>query len=330
MVAPAARACARRASELFAWGASLSTVRCRIQAQFRYIPCDIREASSVAAQEALRVIRRRTDPCPPDPYYGSPLVSRRISFRARTSESQRARADVSDMSTATSPSPVIPPSGIATILPGNESTVVEATQEIPLIIDVPESEDVFAREFDEVQSGTPSVIGDSTELSQTPTQLESDTAQNVLEPTQVIEDRTARIAVTLYHPRRRTEGAEPLRPVEQITLDPTGAPPPIDLHALAEAALDSVMPAMETSSGSTTVSSSSVIAAPPIVTQGSRSSGPTATVTTVVVTTTTSVPAPVITLIRTPPPVVVGGRLPRRHLPLGRPQLAIEDRPCPS
>jgi len=144
VVAPAARACARRASELFAWGASLSTVRCRIQAQFRYIPCDIREASLVAAQEVLRVIRRRTDPCPPDLYYGSPLVSRRISFRARTSESQGERADVSDMSTTTSPSPVIPPSGRATILLGNESTVVEATQEIPLIIDVPESEDVFA------------------------------------------------------------------------------------------------------------------------------------------------------------------------------------------
>jgi len=56
---------------------------------------------------------------------------------------------------------------------------VEATQEIPLIIDVPKSEDVFAREFDEVQLGVPPVIGDSTELSQTPIQLRADAAQNV-------------------------------------------------------------------------------------------------------------------------------------------------------
>ena len=34
VVAPAARASTRPASELFAWGASLSTVRCRLQAEF--------------------------------------------------------------------------------------------------------------------------------------------------------------------------------------------------------------------------------------------------------------------------------------------------------
>ena len=98
VIGAAARACSRRAAELFAWGASLSTVRCRIQAEFRCIPYHIREASLVASQEVLRVIRRRTDPRPPHPYYGRLPASRRRSFRVLSSEPQRPPVDASSVS----------------------------------------------------------------------------------------------------------------------------------------------------------------------------------------------------------------------------------------
>jgi len=43
------------------------------------------------------------------------------------------------------------PSGRATILLGDDLTAVEAVHEIPLIPEVPESEDVFAKELEEVR-----------------------------------------------------------------------------------------------------------------------------------------------------------------------------------
>jgi len=96
-------------------------------------------------------------------------------------------------------SPIIPPSGSATIMLGDELTAIGSTPETPLIIGVSESEDVFARELNEMQLRMSSVIGDSTGLSQAQTQLE---LQNVIESTQVVEERSARIAMTQYRPRR--------------------------------------------------------------------------------------------------------------------------------
>jgi len=91
-------------------------------------------------------------------------------------------------------------------------------------------------------------------------------------------------------------------------LDPTGAPPPIDLNELVETAIRSLVSTAEEDSKSITRSSLSEVVSPPIVTQDNRSREPASTVTAVVATAATSVPGSTTTAIVIPPSDVGANR----------------------
>ena len=112
VVAPAARACARRAAELIVWGVCPATVCCRLQAELRYVPYEVREASLYATQEVLGIVRRSTGPRLPDSYYGSPPLSRRRMTLAHSQRSPGHRVEGMDTPRTEPSSPIIPPSEI--------------------------------------------------------------------------------------------------------------------------------------------------------------------------------------------------------------------------
>ena len=212
----------------------------------------------------MGVVRRSIGPRPPDPYYGSPPSSRRRTIRTHIEEPSGCRVEVGNAPLTGSFSSTIPPSGRATILLGDDLIAVEAVHEMPLILGDPESEDIFAQEQEEVQRTAVSIGSQAVGVSSGPSQLQSqadpslpvcssadtvsdtDTARNILEPTPAEMEQSARIALTQYRPRR-SSNREPLRP-EHIILDPTNAPPTIDLEAMVATAVSSGMSVIGTTS----------------------------------------------------------------------------------
>jgi len=91
-------------------------------------------------------------------------------------------------------------------------------------------------------------------------------------------------------------------------LDPTGAPPPIDLNELVETAVRALVSTAGENSKSITRPSLSDVVASPIVTQDSRSRGPASPMTVVVATAAASVPGSTTTAIVTPPSDVGANR----------------------
>jgi len=182
----------------------------------------------------MGIIRRRIEPRPADPYYGSPPSSRRRTTRTHIEEPSGCRVEVANAPLTGSSSSTIPPSGRATILLGDDLTAVEAAHEMPLIIGDPEYEDIFAQEQEEVQRTAVSIGSQAVGVSSGPSQLQPqadpnlpvyssadtvsdpDTERNIMEPTLAEKEQPARIALTQYGPRR-SSNREPIRP-EHIRL----------------------------------------------------------------------------------------------------------------
>jgi len=286
VVAPAARACARRAAELFVWGTTPATVRCRLQDELRYVPYEVREASLYATREVLGIVRRSTGPRPPDPYYGFPPSSRRRTTLAQSHESPERRVEIVNTPLTGSTSSIIPPSGRATILLGGDLTAAEAAHEVPLVLEVPESEDIFAHEQEEVQrTAGPTISSQAVDNSLEASQCQlvdpslsacsgagavsdTDTERNIMEPTPEETDKPTRIALTHYRPRR-SSNREPQR-MEHTILDSTSAPPAIDLEAMVAAAVDSVMSTASAASVPAQEPQTTVTSAPPATATVSR------------------------------------------------------------
>jgi len=91
--------------------------------------------------------------------------------RAHSHESPERRVEIVSTPLTVSASSTIPPSGRVTILLGDDLTAVEAAHEVLLVLEVPESEDIFEQELEEFKpaaAATTVVAGSPTHVQIAP------------------------------------------------------------------------------------------------------------------------------------------------------------------